>query len=130
MVGFEQLGWPTRVMGVSVARARQRGVVVVEEACAELRDHFGASHTPRPAEFWDRWVGGGYEHVYPELLETIRWSALRGLILDPTYTGKAFHGLVSLVREGVVATGARVVFWHTGGLINLLSSPEREVLLS
>lgn len=82
----------------------------------------------RPAEFLDRWVGGGYEQVYPELLETLRWAAQRGLILDPTYSGKAFQGLVSLVREGVIEAGVRVVFWHTGGLINLLASPHRVAL--
>jgi 1-aminocyclopropane-1-carboxylate deaminase/D-cysteine desulfhydrase-like pyridoxal-dependent ACC family enzyme len=130
MVGCEQLGWSTRVLGVSVARGRQRGEAVIDEACAELRGHLGVALTTRPTEFFDRWVGRGYEQVYPELLETMRRAALEGLILDPTYSGKAFQGLVSLVREGVIEAGARVVFWHTGGLINLLASPHREALLS
>lgn len=130
MVGCEQLGWPTRVLGISVARGQQRGRVVIDEACAELRGHLGVTRAPRPAEFFDRWVGGGYEQVYPELLETIRRAARGGLILDPTYSGKAFQGLVSLVREGVIEAGARVVFWHTGGLVNLLASPHREALFS
>jgi 1-aminocyclopropane-1-carboxylate deaminase/D-cysteine desulfhydrase-like pyridoxal-dependent ACC family enzyme len=130
VVGCEQLGWSTRVLGISVARTQQRGQGVVDEACAELRGHLGVTYPGQPVEFFDRWVGGGYEQVYPELLETIRWAALRGLILDPTYSGKAFQGLVSLVREGVVEAGARVVFWHTGGLLNLLTSPHREALLS
>ena len=128
LVGCEQLGWSTRVLGVSVARAQQRGEAVIDEACAELRAHFGTAHTPRSPEFFDDWVGGGYEQVYPELLDTIRWAALNGLLLDPTYTGKAFQGLVSMVREGKIEAGARVVFWHTGGLINLLASPHRKVL--
>jgi len=130
LVGCEQLGWSTRVLGVSVARAQQRGEAVIDEACAELRAHFGADYTPRPTEFFADWVGGGYEQVYPELLDTIRSAAREGLLLDPTYTGKAFQGLVSMVREGKIEAGARVVFWHTGGLINLLASPHRGALLS
>lgn len=131
MVGFEQLGWPTRVLGISVARSAQRGVAVIEQACAELREQLAgeAALTHRPVAFFDRWVGAGYEQVYPELLQTLRWAAKTGLVLDPTYTGKAFHGLVSLVREGLITAGSRVVFWHTGGLINLLTSPHREALL-
>ncbi|MDI6817697.1 MAG: D-cysteine desulfhydrase family protein, partial [Actinomycetota bacterium] len=45
-----------------------------------------------------------------------------GLILDPTYTGKAFVALLDLVDNGEIETGARVLFWHTGGLLNLLAS--------
>lgn len=149
IVGFEQLGWSTRVLGISVARTQHRGTTVIDEACAELRVHFssrgdspvrgavpGLDHlrngvdATRPTEFFDDWVGGGYEQVYPELLETVRCAARTGLILDPTYTGKAFQGLVSMVREGKIEAGARVVFWHTGGLINLLASPQRGSLLS
>jgi 1-aminocyclopropane-1-carboxylate deaminase/D-cysteine desulfhydrase-like pyridoxal-dependent ACC family enzyme len=44
------------------------------------------------------------------------------LILDPTYTGKAFCALLDLVEEGEIAQGAKVLFWHTGGLMNLLAS--------
>lgn len=128
-VGAERLGWPTQVWGVSVARNWQRGKSVIDEACAELRDYLTITTAPRPTEFFDDWTGGGYENVYPELLQTIREAALAGLLLDPTYTGKAFHGLSVLAREGRIPAGARVLFWHTGGLINLLSSPEREALL-
>lgn len=149
LVGCEQLGWSTRILGISVARTQHRGTTVIDEACAELRAYFssahGTSHSSirglgrssenttvalRPTEFFDDWVGGGYEQVYPELLGTIRRAAREGLILDPTYTGKAFQGLVSMVREGKIEMGARVVFWHTGGLINLLTSPHQGVLLS
>ena len=37
-----------------------------------------------------------------------------GIFLDPIYSGKAFAGLLDLVRKGEL-TG-RVLFWHTGGL--------------
>lgn len=129
VVGFERLGWPVRVYGMSVAREGQRGQGVVEKACAELRAHLSSPAPSQPIFFDDRWTGGGYEQVYPDLLETVRRAAAAGLVLDPTYTGKAFHGLSELVREGTVAAGSRVVFWHTGGLMNLLTAPQRELLL-
>lgn len=129
IVGFERFGLAVRVYGVSVARDAQRGRSVVEKACADLRARLGRQPLSQPVLFDDRWTGGGYEKVYPELFATIRWAAAAGLILDPTYTGKAFHALTELVREGVVKAGSRVVFWHTGGLMNLLSSPHREALL-
>lgn len=129
-VGFEELGGPTYVYGVSVARSRQRGLSVIEEACAELRNYRATTAEAQPITFDDRWTGGGYERVYPELLQTVREAALTGLILDPTYTGKAFHALTALVHEGRIAAGSRVVFWHTGGLLNLLTSPQGKALIS
>jgi 1-aminocyclopropane-1-carboxylate deaminase/D-cysteine desulfhydrase-like pyridoxal-dependent ACC family enzyme len=78
---------------------------------------------PNDIEFDDNWSGSGYEVTYPELLETIKWAAkTEGLILDPTYTGKAFHALKMYVKNEVIKPNANVVFWHTGGLLNLMAT--------
>jgi 1-aminocyclopropane-1-carboxylate deaminase/D-cysteine desulfhydrase-like pyridoxal-dependent ACC family enzyme len=80
---------------------------------------------PNDIFFDDRWIGDGYEATYPELLETIHWAAkTEGLILDPTYTGKAFYALKKYIETGSIPKDATVVFWHTGGLLNLMSSKE------
>jgi 1-aminocyclopropane-1-carboxylate deaminase/D-cysteine desulfhydrase-like pyridoxal-dependent ACC family enzyme len=47
-----------------------------------------------------------------------------GYLLDPVYTAKAFHGLVTLVRDGRIARGSRVLFIHTGGL-SMTSAAEK-----
>ena len=40
---------------------------------------------------------------------------------DPVYTGKALAGLIGHVREGRIAPGETVVFWHTGGATALFA---------
>ena len=40
----------------------------------------------------------------------------QGLQLEPIYTGKALYSLFELIRNGQVATGSRISFFHTGGL--------------
>jgi 1-aminocyclopropane-1-carboxylate deaminase/D-cysteine desulfhydrase-like pyridoxal-dependent ACC family enzyme len=46
----------------------------------------------------------------------IRWAARHGgWVLDRTYTGKGFGGLLSLCTAGRFGPGDDVVFWHTGG---------------
>lgn len=45
-----------------------------------------------------------------------------GILLDPTYTGKAFAGLLGKVRSGAIAPGSRVLFVHSGGVIANLTS--------
>ncbi|MDP6371419.1 MAG: pyridoxal-phosphate dependent enzyme [Vicinamibacterales bacterium] len=39
-----------------------------------------------------------------------------GYLLDPVYTAKAFDGLMTMVGDGRIPKGSRVLFLHTGGL--------------
>lgn len=108
----------TMVVGISVAHENATGVQRVQDALRMI-DAGGAGQV----EFHDEFLAGGYGQSNAEQAETIRWAArTEGLLLDPIYTGKTFHGLRRLVRSGRIAPGSTVVFWHTGGLINLLST--------
>lgn len=72
----------------------------------------------------DRYAGPAYGVASAEVFDTIEQVAsLEGLILDPVYTGKAFHGLVEDIRKGVYAEqqDRDIVFLHTGGLFGLFA---------
>lgn len=72
-------------------------------------------------------IGPGYGLAGPEVYETIRYvGRSEGILLDPVYTGKAFHGLVELIRGNYFAGEEDIVFVHTGGLFGLF--PHREKL--
>lgn len=64
----------------------------------------------------DAFLGPGYGKTTPETFEAI-FSAARyeGLLTDPIYSGKALAGLMGLVRNGIFANEANVLFLHTGG---------------
>ncbi|MBS4785933.1 MAG: pyridoxal-phosphate dependent enzyme [Clostridiales bacterium] len=49
-------------------------------------------------------------------------AAREGILLDPTYTGKAFAGMMELYEQGYFSPGENIVFLHTGGLAALLGS--------
>lgn len=73
------------------------------------------------------YVGPGYAKVTEEILSTIHHLAkLEGLVLDPVYTGKAFHGLVSEIKAGRFDDAENVVFIHTGGQMGL--TPYKQAL--
>lgn len=116
-------GLSTKVIGISVAREKGRGTQVVEESLRELSGHLRINLHEEDVDFRDDWIEGGYEKVSDRLIQSIDQNAQRGLILDPTYTGKAFLGLEELLKTGEIPHGSKVLFWHTGGLLNLLSSP-------
>jgi 1-aminocyclopropane-1-carboxylate deaminase/D-cysteine desulfhydrase-like pyridoxal-dependent ACC family enzyme len=112
----------TRVLGISSARDAVRGGSVVRECIDEYLGHFSPTSPDRGAprvEFLDEWTDGGYERTSGALLEVVRTAARAGVYVDPTYSGKALRGLVALCRRGDIARGSRVLFWHSGGLMNL-----------
>ena len=52
----------------------------------------------------------------PRATRAIVWAARRGgWVLDRTYTGKGFAGLLGMAAAGRFGEGDDVVFWHTGG---------------
>ncbi|WP_162623074.1 1-aminocyclopropane-1-carboxylate deaminase/D-cysteine desulfhydrase [Billgrantia lactosivorans] len=125
LAGLDRRQAETRVIGVSVARRQREGRPRVLESYRELRGHLGLASPERQVEFDDRWRFGGYGDTRPELLDTIVGVArTTGLVLDPTYTGKAFFALLGMLRSGEIARQASVLFWHTGGLLNALASAD------
>ncbi len=74
----------------------------------------------------DDFIGPGYSKAGPEVFASIKQvAALEGLLLDPVYTGKAFHGMLSLIEQGYFAEANDIVFVHTGGLFGLFAQREQ-----
>lgn len=70
----------------------------------------------------DGYVGRGYALSDALELDFIRQFARReGIILDPTYTGKAMRGLVTELLEGhpLLEGAENILFIHTGGIFGL-----------
>jgi L-cysteate sulfo-lyase len=67
-------------------------------------------------------VGEGYEHLSDTTRSALELAArTEGLLLDPTYSGRAMAGLVTAVRSGAISRDERTVFLHTGGLPGLFA---------
>jgi 1-aminocyclopropane-1-carboxylate deaminase/D-cysteine desulfhydrase-like pyridoxal-dependent ACC family enzyme len=99
-----------RVIGVSVARSAERGRQVVLDAIRET------SGLELNVDFRSDYIDGGYGMGGAATREAVAVAGAGGLVLDLTYTGKAFAGLLDAIRTGSVASGSKVLFWHTGGL--------------
>jgi D-cysteine desulfhydrase len=115
-----------RVAGVNVCDDRAYFVKSIGAICAEAEERWqlGANVTPDDIELVDGHVGLGYAKSRPEELATIRDVCRSdGVVLDPVYTGKAFHGLVTELRADPHRFGATIAFIHTGGMFGLFASP-------
>jgi len=92
----------------------------------EHRYRVGLAVQELPIQLLTGYVGEGYGIADPKVWETIRWAARHeGLVLDPVYTGKAFHGLVQELRQGRLDPERDVIFVHTGGIYGLFAQHDR-----
>jgi 1-aminocyclopropane-1-carboxylate deaminase/D-cysteine desulfhydrase-like pyridoxal-dependent ACC family enzyme len=110
-----------------VAIGVAKGVVLGQPSVADLaRDALGLVGAGRGAldavgaaavEVDGRFLGEDYAIPTTAGDDAVRWAARRGgWVLDRTYTGKGFSGVLALAAEGRWPPGADVVFVHTGGL--------------
>jgi D-cysteine desulfhydrase len=122
ILGVKLLGLPWRVVGFNVCDDRDYFVRVIGEICEQAIDRFRLpiEFARSEIEIVDGYVGLGYAKSRPEELATLRDVArAEGLVLDPVYTGKAFHGFSRELERDRRAFGGRVVFVHTGGIFGL-----------
>jgi D-cysteine desulfhydrase len=121
-------GLRAEVVSVPIAWEASRVRAYVADTLRQARLRYGLPvEVPSTIRLLDGYQGGGRTEVRPELLETVaRVARLEGLVLDPVYTGKAFHALLDVLRREPGALGRRVCFLHTGGIFSLF--PFRRVL--
>lgn len=130
LFGFAARG--IRVAGVNVCDDRAYFVDAIGRICAEVeaRWRLGANVTAADIDIVDGHVGLGYARSRPEELATIRDVCRRdGVVLDPVYTGKAFHGVVTELRADPRRFGDAVAFLHTGGAYGLFADGVASALL-
>ena len=81
-----------------------------------------------PIKTIEGYLGRGYGVAGKEIFASIHALAKsEGIFLDPVYTGKAFHRMVSEIKKGhsgALAGAKTVVFIHTGGLFGVFPQAE------
>ncbi|MBV1891840.1 MAG: D-cysteine desulfhydrase family protein [Gammaproteobacteria bacterium] len=118
----------TEVLGIAVcdnAAYFQRKVMV---DITDWQSRYAVTSLPESlsVQVNDDFIGPGYSKAGPEVFATIKKvAALEGLLLDPVYTGKAFHGMLKLIEQGYFTEASDIVFVHTGGLFGLFAQREQ-----
>ncbi|MFT5391646.1 MAG: L-cysteate sulfo-lyase [Gammaproteobacteria bacterium] len=126
LVGLHLAQIDIPVIGVCVSRTSAVQDEKVSALAMATLEHLGAVGSPPNLAVLthDGEVGPGYGLPTEGMREAVREVARRdALLLDPVYTGKAFAGLVALVRAQHFHCGERVVFLHSGGAHALFAYP-------
>lgn len=122
VVGLDIVGWgDVKCIGISVARQQERGKQVIAEFANLLAEHYGLQKDYSDRIFFNTdYLYGGYEKYTPEMkgyLDQI--TAKTGLVFSTTYSGKGFYGMMQEI-EKYHLQDKKIVFWHTGGLMNVM----------
>jgi 1-aminocyclopropane-1-carboxylate deaminase/D-cysteine desulfhydrase-like pyridoxal-dependent ACC family enzyme len=107
------------VLAIGVAQGVVAGVPDVKALAAEALALIGSPAEVRDddVEIDGRWLGEDYGVSTRAGEEGVRWAAVHGgWVLDRTYTGKGFAGLLGNAATGRWGPRDEVVFIHTGGL--------------
>ena len=119
LVGLRAAGSEVPVHGISVRRdAKSQAERILRTARTTGEELLGVADLVNETDVvvHDDWLAPGYGHPSEDTLEAIKIVAQReGLLLDPVYSGKAFAGLVGLVRRGDLRSHGSILFIHTGG---------------
>lgn len=120
-VGIDLVEWSdVRLIGISVARQKERGTAVIEEFANMLAKHYGIDKDYTGLiDFNTDYLCGGYENYTSEISEYLdRVMSETGIMFDTTYSGKAFYGMMDYLRKNNIED--EILFWHTGGIMNLM----------
>ena len=122
VVGLDLVGWSdVKCVGISVARQQERGKQVIAEFANMLAAHYGLQKDYTESILFNTdYLCGGYEQYTTEM-KTYLEDTMRktGLMFDTTYSGKGFYGMMQEIKK-LHLEDKNIVFWHTGGLMNIM----------
>lgn len=127
-LGARAFGYRGSVLGISVDHPADSLKTQVAALATATATHLGldALSVAEMVNVNDDYLGDGYAQVGETEREAIKIMAqVEGILLDPVYTGRAFGGLIDLIRWGAFTRGQRVLFWHTGGTAALPAFADR-----
>jgi 1-aminocyclopropane-1-carboxylate deaminase/D-cysteine desulfhydrase-like pyridoxal-dependent ACC family enzyme len=128
ILGAKLLHWPLHVVGMAgapnTAEGHRRRIAEIVYETGKLLD-VEVKIAPDEVIVEDRFAGVSYGKATEGVVRAIRLCGEEeGLLLDPVYSGKAMHGLLSWIDEGQLTAQDQVVFLHTGGAPNLFTQAE------
>ena len=122
--GMQKFFPSATVHAVSTARTYDKESPVLFEDMSMLNDYLGTSYDFSNMVFSDNYLCGGYAKYDENIMDAIKECiSHEGMILDPTYSGKAFYGMVDKIQKNKSEYASKtILFWNTGGIMNLLST--------
>ena len=126
LIGSEIYDLPALVWGVNVSDNADYFVRKIVSDIDDLKIRSPGFEDIRPEpRVLDGYVGEGYGKASAVIYQLIsELASLEGIILDPVYTGKAFHGMITEIAKGTFSESNDIIFVHSGGIFGLFANNE------
>ena len=127
--GLKNENSPLRLTGIAISPFGEYKEKRIVEYFAQMKENYGLAIDAKRQDFdiVKDYTRGAYNNVCREVRDAICYMAQKeAVMLDPCYTGKAFAGLMEMVKSGAIARGEKVIFLHTGGFPGLYTPHHRK----
>lgn len=127
-LGLKDIRSSLHLTGIAIMPFNEKSIKNLEQYIKDVKDTYGmdAEVKPDDIDLETGYVRGGYNLPSEEVRKAVGLMASKeGILMDPCYTGKAFAGIVDMVREGKIKQGEKVIFIHTGGMPGLYTPAHR-----
>ena len=125
LFGLKALGSNAMVTGICVRRGATAQRPRIMDHCHDIAQLLDIDCPVQDSDIVvdDRFLAPGYGQLNDEMLRAMERAAREeGLILDPTYTAKAFAGFLDRAGSESASNERRLLFVHTGGQPALFSA--------
>jgi len=111
------------VTGINVYDRTEFARRRIDDMISEFNKRSGTNYAAGEYALLDSYLGMGPYSTTPESLAWVkRMTKLEGILLDPYFTGKAFHGLMDQISKKKISVNDSVLFIHTGGVLGLIGN--------
>ena len=116
-LGYELNGLPTkRLWAINICDSAAYFQNRVGKLIAETAAQFGLIWQERELQVLDGHFGTGYGIATDDDLKFYaKLARQEGVLLDPSYTGKAFQGMLAEIEKNPDRFGDQILFLHSGG---------------
>ena len=131
LVGLRAMGCRAKVHGICVRRDSKLQKPRLFKRCQEVAAMIDQPDLISESDVIvnDAVLNPGYGSLNEATVQAIYTTGKKeGILLDPTYSGKAMAGMLHLIDQGEFKSGQNIVFIHTGGAPGAFGYPELETL--
>lgn len=120
-LGLELFHLKTELMPVNIDKDETGGLTLEDIVLKIINHGAGSLNVEKKYSRNDIYVIRGYDSAGYGIVTENEKSAIKllaeteGILLDPVYTGRAFHAMLDYLKQKKLKTGANILFWHTGG---------------
>jgi len=125
-LGYELHGLPTnKLWAVNICDSAEYFQKRVGKLIDDTAAQFQLKHKERELQVLDGHFGEGYGIASDDDLKFYaKLARQEGVLLDPTYTGKAFQGMLAEIAKYPGRFGDKILFLHSGGAFGTFAHQE------